>query len=195
MNSPHKGPVTRKMFPFDDVIMILRPWQNGRQLHDGHSKSIFLNENISILIKSSRKSVSKGPIKNITALVQILAYRRPGDKPLHYNGVIMGAMTSQITNLTIVYSSVYWGADQKKHQSSASLGFVWGIHRWPSNSPHKGPVTRKIFPFDDVIMTWIIDASFLLTIVLSTFRYITILWTNNVILLFQVSSTTVLWRP
>ena len=40
----------------------------------------------------------------------------------------------------------------KKHQSSASLAFVWGIHRWPVNSPHKRPVTRKTFPFDDVIM-------------------------------------------
>ena len=40
----------------------------------------------------------------------------------------------------------------KKHQSSASLVFVWGIHRWPVNSPHKGPVTRKMLPFDDVIM-------------------------------------------
>ena len=42
--------------------------------------------------------------------------------------------------------------DQRKHQSSASLAFVWGIHRWPVNSPHKWPVTRKMFPFDDVIM-------------------------------------------
>ena len=40
----------------------------------------------------------------------------------------------------------------RKHQSSASLVFVRGIHRWPVNSPHKGPVTRKMFPFDDVII-------------------------------------------
>ena len=45
-----------------------------------------------------------------------------------------------------------WGADQRKHQRSASLGFVRGIHRWLVNPPHKGPVTRKMFPFDDVIM-------------------------------------------
>ena len=64
----------------------------------------------------------------------------------------MGAMASQITNLTLVYSAVCPGADQRKHQSSASLAFVRGIHRWPVNSPHKGPVTRKIIPFDDVIM-------------------------------------------
>ena len=71
---------------------------------------------------------------------------------LHYNDVIMGAMASQITSLTVVYSTVYSGADQRKHQSSASLAFVRGIHRWPVNSPHKGPVARKMFPFDDVIM-------------------------------------------
>ena len=64
----------------------------------------------------------------------------------------MGAMASQITSLTVVYSTVYSGGDQRKHQSSASLAFVRGIHRWPVNSPHKGPVTRKMFPFDDVIM-------------------------------------------
>ena len=64
----------------------------------------------------------------------------------------MGAIASQITSLTIVYSTVYSDADQNKHQSSASLAFVRGIHRGPVNSPHKWPVTRKMFPFDDVIM-------------------------------------------
>ena len=70
---------------------------------------------------------------------------------LHYGDVIMDTMASQITSLTIVYSTVYSGADQRKHQSSASLAFVRGIHRGPVNSPHK--VTRKMFPFDDVIMS------------------------------------------
>ena len=66
----------------------------------------------------------------------------------------MGAMAYQITSLTIVYSTVYSGTDQRKHQSSASLAFVRGIHRWPVNSPHKWPVMRKMFPFDDVIMIY-----------------------------------------
>ena len=57
----------------------------------------------------------------------------------------MGAMASQITSLTIVYPTVYSDADQRKHQSSASLAFVRGIHQWAVNSPHKGPVTRKCF--------------------------------------------------
>ena len=71
----------------------------------------------------------------------------------HYDDVIMGAMASQITSLTIVYSTVYSGADQSKHQSSASLAFVWGIHRGPVNFPHKWPFTRKMFPFDDVMIS------------------------------------------
>ena len=77
----------------------------------------------------------------------------------HYDDVIMMAIASQITSLTIVYSAVYSGAHQRKHQSSASLAFVWGIHRGPVNSPHKWPVTRKMFPFDDVIMCWPISVS------------------------------------
>ena len=70
----------------------------------------------------------------------------------HYCDVITGAMASQIVSLKIVYSTVYSDADQRKHQSSASMAFVRGIHRWPVNSPQKWPVTRKTFPFDDVIM-------------------------------------------
>ena len=62
----------------------------------------------------------------------------------HYDEVTMGAIASQITSLTIVYSTVYSGVDQSKHQSSASLAFVYAPHKWP--------VTRKMFPFDDVIM-------------------------------------------
>ena len=135
--------------------------------------------------------VPKGPINNIPALVQIMAWRQPGDKPLseammvsllthicvtppqwvnglsilsscetlfkkihwnYYSDVIMSTMTSQVTGVSVVYSTVCSGADQRKHQSSASLAFVQEIHRWSINSPHKGPVTRKMFPFDDVIM-------------------------------------------
>ena len=70
----------------------------------------------------------------------------------HYSDVIMGTMVSQITSLTIVYLTIDSGADQGKHQSSVSLAFVWEIHWWPVNSPHKWPVTRKMFSFDDVIM-------------------------------------------
>ena len=71
---------------------------------------------------------------------------------IHYNDAIMSAMLSQITNISIAYSTFCSGADQRKHQSSASLALVRGIHRWPVNSHHKEPVTWKMFPFDDIIM-------------------------------------------
>ena len=70
----------------------------------------------------------------------------------HYSDVTMRVMASQITSVSVVYSTVCPGADQRKHQSSTSLVLVRGIRRLPVNSPHKGPVTRKLLPFDDVIM-------------------------------------------
>ena len=88
----------------------------------------------------------------VTSLSLGQSYPVTWTKIFRYNDVMMSANTSQITSLTIVYSTVYSGADQRKHQSSASLAFVRAIHRWPVNSPHKGPVTRKMFLFDDVIM-------------------------------------------
>ena len=66
------------------------------------------------------------------------------DPLLHYNDVIMSVMASQITDVSIVSSTVGSGPDQRKHHSSASLAFVWGIHRSAVNSPHKWPVTRNI---------------------------------------------------
>ena len=82
----------------------------------------------------------------------------------HYGDVIMNAMASQITSLTIVYSTVYSDADQRKHQRSASLTFVQWIRWWPVNSLHKGPVTQKMFPFDDVIMLYPASADITLDI-------------------------------
>ena len=79
---------------------------------------------------------------------------------IHYNDVIMGAIASHITSLTIVYSIVYSDADPRKHQSSAS----------PVNSPHKWPVTRKMFPFDDVIMFQYARESTLIDDVVHTYR-------------------------
>ena len=73
------------------------------------------------------------------------------ETPVPYSDAIMGAMASEITSLMIVYSTVS-SADQRKHQSYASLVFVRGIDRWPMNSPHKWPITRKFLPFDDVIV-------------------------------------------
>ena len=70
----------------------------------------------------------------------------------HGSDVIINTTAFQITRIPIVYSTVCPSAYQRKHPSSVSLAFVRGIHRWPVNSPHKGPVTRNMLPFGDVIM-------------------------------------------
>ena len=64
------------------LINTLRPRQNGRRFTDDTFKRIFLNESVRIAIKISLKFVPKGPINNISSLVQIMAWRRSGDKPL-----------------------------------------------------------------------------------------------------------------
>ena len=63
----------------------------------------------------------------------------------------MSAMTSQITRVSIIFSTVCSGTDQRKYQSYKPLAFVREIHRWREFYPKRGPVTRKMFPFDDVI--------------------------------------------
>ena len=81
-----------------------------------------------------------------TVCIFFMGWTVIGTNPLfHYYDVIMGAIASQITSPTAVYSTVYSAADQRKHQSSAPLAFVRGIHRGPVNFPHKWPVTRKCF--------------------------------------------------
>ena len=93
---------------------------------------------------------------NIFKLGQFLACKGPSllaSPSQNYSDVIMSTEASQITSLSIVCSTVYSGAYQRKHQSSLPLAFVRVIHRGPVNSPHKGPVVRKMFPFDDVIMS------------------------------------------
>ena len=127
VNTPHKWPVTRKMFPFYDVIM-------------GFFKYCFFFSNPVFLM------VIYSALEYICIVLFITQWA------LHYGDVVMGVVASQITRITIVYSAVHSGADQRKHQRSTSLVFVRGIHRWPVNSPHKWPETRKMFPFDDVIM-------------------------------------------
>ena len=189
------------------------PGQDGRHFAEDIFKRNFVIKNVTISIQISLKFVLRDSNDNKSALVQVMAWCRTGDKPLpdqvswriyapldgyelisgrwcarhtqewnpkancgsrtyfppmtkhilpsqthgceggHCSDVKMGAMASQITGLTIVYSSVYSGADHKNikvpHQS---LAFVMGIHRWSVNSSHKWPATRKMFPLDDVIM-------------------------------------------
>ena len=139
VDSPHKGPVTRKIFPFDEIIMETVGHYVQASIH---REPRFKND-----ASNDRTKLNVRQLANLSWLEQ-----REYWSYHHYDDVIMSTIASQITSLTIVYSTVYSGADQSKHQSSASLAFVWGIHRGPVNSPHKWPVTRKMFPFDDVIM-------------------------------------------
>ena len=71
------------------------------------------------------------------------AFIRAWGNTTNYSDVIMGAMVSQITSGSIVCPTVCSGHDHRKHQRSAPLAFVRGIHWWLVNSPHKGPVTEK----------------------------------------------------
>ena len=105
-------------------------------------------------LKINHERVSDIQPSIVAREAQISGYKAsPANIWVHdYNDLIMSGMAYRVTSLTIVYSTVYTGADEQKHQSSASLAFVRGIHRWPVNSLHKGPVTRKMFPLDDVIM-------------------------------------------
>ena len=74
--------VTRLGIPVNHWLNTLKPRQNGRRFADDTFKRIFLNENVRISIKISLKFVPKGPINNNPALVQIMAWRWSGDKPL-----------------------------------------------------------------------------------------------------------------
>ena len=114
----------------------LRPEHNGRHFADDVFNYIALNEDGWMSNKLLSKCVSAGSNR----------------QTIHYSDVIMSALEFQITSVAIVWSTICSGADQRKHQSSASLAAVRGIHRWPVESPHKGPVTREMFSFDDVIM-------------------------------------------
>ena len=90
--------------------------------------------------------------KHGTSVPLVVLYVLPMNPCNHFSDVVISATTSQITGVSVVYSAVCSGTDQRKHQSSASLAFGRGIRRWPVSSPHKGSRTRKMFPFD-VIMT------------------------------------------
>ena len=79
---PFRSTVCGNSFTQSSALNSLRPRPNRLYFADDIFKCIFLNENVSVAIKISLKFVPKGPISNIPALVQIMAWRRPGDKPL-----------------------------------------------------------------------------------------------------------------
>ena len=140
VNSPQKWPVTRKMFQSNNVIM--------DRTALSYDLSVLMLLTFVAVHRANTPEYTKGPHHWSFETIQqsSVAFW------FHHTDVIMGTMTFQITSFTSVYSTVYSGANQRNHQSPASLAFVRGIHWWPVNSPHKGPVTRKMFPFDDVIM-------------------------------------------
>ena len=108
---------------------------NQKQTKKTHQSCVFVREMHLSLVDSPHKGSVMGkmlPCHDVITIGLLIDCRG-----FHYNDVIMGAMASQITSRTIVYSTVYSEADQRKHQSSASLAFVRGIHRGPVNSPHK----------------------------------------------------------
>ena len=123
-----------------------------------------ISQNISSLASEEyrKPSACRVPVNTLNELHKwnfaMLTIRAVWDHPrdlgplLHYSDVIMSSMAYQITGVSMVHSAVCSCVDQRKRQSSTWLAFVRGIPRWPVNSPHKGPVTRKMFPFDYVIM-------------------------------------------
>ena len=130
------------MFPWNHLVLITRPCKENRSSiwNTWYAKGVWLCFGKFPQVRFVNPFVFNFQVGYICVSTS------------HYNDVIMGAIASQITSLTIIYSTVYSDADQRKHQSSASLAFVREFHRGPVNSPHKWPVTRKMFSFDDVIM-------------------------------------------
>ena len=152
LNSPHKGQ-WRGTLIFSLICARTNGWVKNREVgdlrrHPAHYGVIVMPYKIIGVIYSHPCHNFKGGLAAANSWwTDMINY--------HYGDVMMGTMTSQITSLTIVYSAIYSGADQRKHESSASLAFVRGIHRGPVNSPHKWPVTGKMFPFDDVIRIYL----------------------------------------
>ena len=148
VNSPHKGQ-WRGALMFSLICTWINSWVNNPEAGDLRRHRAHCDVSV---MRSSSCYIQPGTKVLHCQNLQLTSSWNNYSATHHYCDIIMGAIAFQITSLTIVYSTVYSGADQRKHQSSASLASVWGIHRWPVNSPHKWPVTRKMFPFDGVIM-------------------------------------------
>ena len=107
------------MISFGKIVNTLRPRQNERHLADDIFKCIFLNENVWIPIKISLRFVPKGPINNIPALVQIMAWRRSGDKPLSESMMVSSPMHICVTRPQWVNS--LWPSDAIWWHTSGSI--------------------------------------------------------------------------
>ena len=169
VDSPHKGTVMQKAFPCHDVpdskvhganmgpTWVLSAPDALWTLLSGVITVFWRLTGVAEGSRPFRMTVtdkSNPTVKDNTVTVGTGVFCTVWEKKKdHSSDVIMGTIASQITSLTSVYSAVYSDTDQRKHQSSASLAFVRGFHRGPVNYPHKWPVTLKMFPFDDVIMS------------------------------------------
>ena len=130
---PAQRPVTRS---FDVFFALINGWVNNDEASDLRRHRAHYD--VTVIIKIRKYSFQTTNLLNSPQVVGELIKPVPGN--IYYCGdVIMSAMASQITSLTIVNSTVYSAVDLRKHQSSVSLAFVRGIYRWAVNSPHKGP--------------------------------------------------------
>ena len=157
VDSPHKGPVMQKMFH-----LMMSTWYMSQQNELSVVQQMvgcFIGEVINLTNnnKWSRHWWFEMPLRSLWHYCNekslIILVLEPeyisGSKPwllipwflTHYDDVIMSMMASQITSFSIVYSTICSGPDERKHQSSASLAFIRGIHQWPVNSTRIGPVT------------------------------------------------------
>ena len=121
------------------AINSLRPRQNGRHFPDDTLKCTFFNENVWISIKISLKFVPKGPINNIPALVQIMAWRRPGDKPLSEPVMVLLPTHICVTRPQWVKLNCHWryGIDKLLHPTKK----LWNVITYPCASK-RGPKTK-----------------------------------------------------
>ena len=157
VNSPHKGQ-GRGALMFSLICVWINGWVNNREAGDFRRHRGHYDVNVMGTVLSQRPGSGWGWtgrgafVCTVERLLSASGYRslHPDKRPNHYSDVIMSTMASLITCLASVNSTVHPGADQRKHQSSASLAFVLRIHRRPVN--YKWSVTQKMFPFDDVIM-------------------------------------------
>ena len=153
---PSQRPVTRNF----DVFFICT-WTNGRANNwdAGDWRRYHAHYDITVMVVSDNGLPPNGGRAIIWTSAGLVYWRiykvlrsQWVDYTLYYNDIIMSTMAFQITGVSTVCTTVCSGADQRKHQISASLAIVTGIHRWPVDFPHKGPLPPKMFPFDDVIM-------------------------------------------
>ena len=138
VNNCEAGALRRHHAHYDIIVNTLRPSQNGRHFPYNIFKYIFMNENVWIPFEISLKFVHKGPINNIPALVQIMAWHCPGDKPL--SEPIMVSLLTHICVTRPQWVKVFLNPIIMRLKTSKyKTKTVW----WPSQVYHGNPYTSK----------------------------------------------------